>query len=467
MVLPFMLRANIITVHFGAYFMYIRHVEINHIKGIDKFEMTFEEGKEAGWHVLIGGNGAGKSTIVRSIAAVLIGPDEIGQIRPYWDEWLARAQNTGSINLKLTRNINWDSSSRTPPLKNSLLINKFTFSRDEVISEKIRLSSNATASQGVKGNPNNFNWGGNAGWFSVAYGPFRRFTGGNSEWSKVYYSAPKAGAHLSIFGEDVALTEALEWFKELDRKRLKEKEISSDSKPEAEFILDGVKQFINSSNLLPDNAKFDAVNLDGQPEFIDANGCAIPITQLSDGYRSILSLTFELLRQLIRVYGSAKVFPPGVESVSHFDLPGVVLIDEIDAHLHPTWQTRIGQWFTKHFPELQFIVTSHSPLVCRACNKGSIWRLAVAGSGQTSGEVTGLEKDRLIYGDILDAYDTEVFGSDMTRGKAGRKAQKEYRDLKYKKIYGVPMSEEESRRLAELRTIFGSNIGADRHVETD
>ncbi|MGB1242525.1 MAG: hypothetical protein ACPG49_08390, partial [Chitinophagales bacterium] len=58
------------------------------------------------------------------------------------------------------------------------------------------------------------------GWFSASFGPFRRFTGGNKEWEKLYYANPKAAAHLSVFGEDVALTESLEWLINLNYKRL-------------------------------------------------------------------------------------------------------------------------------------------------------------------------------------------------------------------------------------------------------
>jgi predicted ATP-binding protein involved in virulence len=141
---------------------------------------------------------------------------------------------------------------------------------------------------------------------------------------------------------------------------------------------------------------------------------------------------------------------------------GVVLIDEIDAHLHPTWQTRIGQWFTQYFPNLQFIVTTHSPLICRACEKGSIWRLAAPGSDQISGLVEGEAKDKLVYGDVLDAYDTEVFGPDITRGKEGRSKQEEYRSLVYKENYGVKLSQEEKKQLKHLKSIFHTHVEVDQ-----
>ena len=63
-------------------------------------------------------------------------------------------------------------------------------------------------------------------------------------------------------------------------------------------------------------------------------------------------------------------------------LLGVAAIDEIDAHLHPAWQQRIGDWFVEHFPETQFFVTTHSPIICRAARRGSVWLLPVPGSDE-------------------------------------------------------------------------------------
>jgi hypothetical protein len=178
--------------------------------------------------------------------------------------------------------------------------------------------------------------------------------------------------------------------------------------------------------------------------------------QLSDGYRSILSLTFELIRQLVRVYGAKAVFEDISKGKMQIPLPGVVLIDEIDAHLHPTWQTRIGEWFLQYFPQLQFIVTTHSPLVCRACHKGSIWRLAAPGSDQTSGEVTGLDKDRLVYGNVLDAFGTEVFGQNVTRSEYAQDKRKRLATLNIKSLQGA-ITEPEEKELDELKAIFATD----------
>ena len=135
------------------------------------------------------------------------------------------------------------------------------------------------------------------------------------------------------------------------------------------------------------------------------------------------------------------------------DVAGVVLIDEIDAHLHPTWQTRIGQWFTHYFPNLQFIVTTHSPLICRACENGSIWRLAAPGSDQVSGEVTGTQRDRLIYGNVLDAYGTQVFGMGTARSAEGNEKLNRLAELNIKSVTGE-ISDKEEQEYHELQAIF-------------
>jgi tetratricopeptide (TPR) repeat protein len=217
-----------------------------------------------------------------------------------------------------------------------------------------------------------------------------------------------------------------------------------------------LRTFINESQLLPPGTEFVEMATDG-PVFRDGHGHTVSMTQLSDGFRSILSLAFELLRQLIRVYGLAAVFPvTGRHSI--IELPGVVLIDEVDAHLHPTWQTRIGQWFTRCFPRLQFIVTSHSPLICRAVTEttGSIWRLPTPGQGQQVEEVTGTERQRLRLGNVLDAYGTGLFGGpDVEQSPEATTLLEERARLSAREAVGKA-TDAEKARLRELRQLFSS-----------
>jgi hypothetical protein len=440
--------------------MYIEAVDIKNIRAIDSLKIKFA--KPAGWHVIIGDNGTGKSSVVRAISLALIGPEKALALRLAWEDWLSIGQRAGHIKLMIAAN-EWDRTVDTRKASVKALTTpvpvELDFSLEKVwrgedfkdSSFIVVLDSNIHAKTR---SPRKEVWSDYSGWFSAAYGPFRRFTGGNPEWNKLFYSSPKVGAHLSAFGEDVALTEALEWLRELDYQRLKQQE--ADNTPSGTgHTLEYIKRLINESGLLPHGAKLDRIETDG-PVFLDGNNNAIPVTQMSDGYRSVLSLTFELIRQLVRVYGTTAVFhqlakdrPDKLE----IGLPGVVIVDEIDAHLHPTWQTRIGQWFLKCFPNIQFIVTTHSPLVCRAAENGSIYRLAEPGSDEKSGEVTGIERDRLIYGNILDAYATDAFGDDVTQSAEAVEKLKRLTSLNARFAFNK-LSQEEEKEMWHLRKIF-------------
>lgn len=88
---------------------------------------------------------------------------------------------------------------------------------------------------------------------------------------------------------------------------------------------------------------------------IDQHGIALNVSQLSDGERGVLALVLELARRLSQANPSLD----DPLSEGH----AVVLIDEIDLHLHPTWQRQIVHKLTRTFPNCQFIATTHSPQV--------------------------------------------------------------------------------------------------------
>jgi predicted ATPase len=421
--------------------MYIKSINIQNIRSIKTFEMSFDA--HAGWHVLLGDNGAGKSTIVKSIALALIGPDSFGSLRQDWREWLQNDTNKGHIRLQISQDSRFDlvSSRGNTALNNINITAKIDFERNGSVTIKNNLDSESK----LEVSPKRFNWGTGLGWFSAAFGPYRRFAGGNLEKERVFYTDPKAGAHLSVFGEDIALSEASRFLIDLHIKNL-------EGKPEGKYLAD-IITFINNAELLPHQAKIKEVSSEGV-FCCDGNGQEVIALQLSDGLRSILSLTFELIRQLIRVYGEDRVFNNIRVGENKIDLPGVVLIDEIDVHLHPTWQTRIGQWFTQHFPQIQFIVTTHSPLICRAAENGSIWRLAAPGSNLPSGEVSDIDKNKLMYGNILEAFSTELFGQNIEKSDIGIRKSKRLAFLSNKEAYNANLDYNEKIEIGLLRKNF-------------
>ena len=80
---------------------------------------------------------------------------------------------------------------------------------------------------------------------------------------------------------------------------------------------------------------------------------ALPISILSDGVRAMISLAADLALRCVRLNGYLGEHAPQESS-------GIVLIDEVDLHLHPAWQQRVVQALRQAFPKLQFIISSYS-----------------------------------------------------------------------------------------------------------
>jgi energy-coupling factor transporter ATP-binding protein EcfA2 len=401
--------------------MYLTRFVIQNIRAIEKLEWEVPAERAPGWHVILGDNGSGKSTVLRSLALALVGPEEAKALPREWARW-QRGKQQGHVHLVLVRDPKLDriegKVARTLPrrLGAALLV-------PGLLGQIEPIGAIFEGEPESRLDPSRHIWGRGAGWFSAAYGPFRRFTGGDAEYEELFTTNPRLARHLSVFKESIALTESLRWLQQLQFKKL-------EGDPEGD-LLDSLKEFINQPEFLPHHARLEKISSRGVL-FVDGNGYRVPVEDLSDGYRSILSMTFELIRQLAATYGPKRVF--GSKDPSKVNVPGVVLIDEVDAHLHPTWQRKVGLWFREHFPKLQFIVTTHSPLVCQAAEVGTVWRLPMPGTDEEPSQVTGSDLDRLIFGNVLEAYGTELFGKGVARSERSKRLLHRLAELNMKEL---------------------------------
>ena len=96
---------------------------------------------------------------------------------------------------------------------------------------------------------------------------------------------------------------------------------------------------------------------------------------LSDGERGVVLLFADIVRRVA-------LLNPHLGDRAALETDGVVLIDEIDAHLHPAWQQKIVPGLNKAFPKIQFIVTTHSPFVVGEVKPSSIFMLTEKGIQQ-------------------------------------------------------------------------------------
>ena len=421
--------------------MHVQSLHIHDIRSIERLEINVPE-PQAGWHVILGDNGSGKSSVVRALAFALVGLADAAATRQNWLDWIRRDANVGQVTVELGHDTQFDKWTKTGrqskrPLKLGIQIHRNRKNGANNVGGMVLSGPNTYAARTI--------WGGAAGWFSASFGPFRRFSGGDREYDRLFSSNPRLAPHLSAFGEEVALGEALRWLQDLQFK-LYERDLVSTR------LLEGLLDFIQHSELLPHGANVDEITSD-TVMFKDGAGVRVPVEQLSDGFRSVLSMTFELLRGMVVAYGHETFLSALDAEATAVRLPGVVAIDEIDAHLHPAWQRRIGDWLTQRFPLVQFFVTTHSPIICRSAANGTIWRLPTPGSDEEAHQIQGQDRDRLVYGSILDAMDTEYFGADITRSDASREMLKQLATLNMKRARGPLSVEEEERRLFLQRTL--------------
>lgn len=434
--------------------MYIDSIKIDNIRSIHHFEMKFAN--PAGWHVVIGDNGAGKSTFVKAVSLALVGAENAIYLRQDFKKWIrigSGIEEEKKIELGIIRdNRDVKYVNTKPPTNYSIGV--------QIIEKESRKTDNAATNTTIttvetleNNTTKHYELAGLlvSGYFSAAFGPYRRFTGGNTEWNAVS-PYPTAEAHISAFGEDVMLGECINWLKNL---RILSNEPANKNRDKYKTLLDDFVNFFNHGQILPHNSKLKLITSQ-DILFSDGNSNEVSVMELSDGYRSVLSMTFDLIRQLTIFFPNVDVFAnvrKGGSGNYFIELPGVVIIDEIDAHLHPTWQQEIGNTLTRLFPKIQFIVTTHSPMVCRAAKNGSIWRLAAPGKENESREITGIERERLINGNILDAYGTEVFGENVSISEESNEKMKHLAELNLKSIMGT-IEESEKAELQNLKNIF-------------
>ena len=101
----------------------------------------------------------------------------------------------------------------------------------------------------------------------------------------------------------------------------------------------------------------------------------LPLDVLSQGTQSV----FHCIARLVLGYSEYYDFPNDLAA-----LPGIVIIDEIDAHLHPSWQRRFIPALTDHFPNLQIFCSTHSPLMLSGLSKGQVQLLRRDAAGNVS-----------------------------------------------------------------------------------
>ncbi|MCQ2974218.1 MAG: AAA family ATPase [Bacteroidales bacterium] len=171
-------------------------------------------------------------------------------------------------------------------------------------------------------------------------------------------TADKLG-FMTLFDTEITLVDPSAWIKEVRYREL------SANKNETSSTLASNNSVIALQNVFDKLLdKKVEIKIDDEIKYIE-NGALVNFSELSEGYRTTLIFVCDLLYRFYK-------YKMEYNSNGIFSVKGVVLIDEIDAHLHPRWQRTIVSRLRLLFPNVQFIMTTHSPHIIQGASQDAI-----------------------------------------------------------------------------------------------
>ena len=419
--------------------MYLSRVILRNIRGFEELDFNLErpDGSFHGWTVFTGDNGSGKSTLLKSIAIAVAGRDVARSLQPSFHRWIrdCNGHPESSIEIEVVGDEHDDGVSKVgqrpiKPVTAKLALENggrdttLTASRDLNLSLLERTIWSTSAS----------------GWLCCGYGPFRRVFGASPDAMQQMVS-PATARFATMFQEAASLAEADRWLRDLNYKKLEDKQ---EEKEQLEVLVE-----LLNDDLMPNQIRIDRVDSDGL-WLKDRNGTQLAWGELSDGYRAALALLTDIFRHFVNAYGIKDLTARDENGRIYVNRSGLVLIDEVDAHLHPEWQREIGFWLKSRFPRVQFLVTSHSPIICQAADPNGLFVLPEPGSGTPPFPLSGEEYQKVIASRPDTILLSRAFQLENVRSPIAVEKRREHAMLVAKKNRGFELSAEDEQKRQQL-----------------
>jgi ABC-type multidrug transport system ATPase subunit len=322
--------------------------------------LSNKDGHPAQWTVILGNNGVGKTTLLRCLAGMEMRP--VAYDKSFLGDGVEKYEEEIDFDPMLWNSYDFEEiweeigiatrTSETSPevyvsfMSNVTLTSYKTVENSEIQNDYISIVIDSLCERSR---------GDFKGAICYGYGATRRMGGTSlSDSNTSYHSA-------SLFSDDALLINAEEWLLQTDYA------VKSSSGKTKTRLKKQLKQIVEIlKQILPDIADI-RIDLDEYQErplaqFSTPFGW-VRLSSLGLGYRTTIAWMVDLAVRLFKRYP---------DSENPLAEPAIVLVDEIDLHMHPKWQRDIMQFLTDRFPNTQFIVTAHSPLVVQAAQDANI-----------------------------------------------------------------------------------------------
>lgn len=192
---------------------------------------------------------------------------------------------------------------------------------------------------------------------------------------------PEMYGFMSLFDFDKTLIDPVEWLKD---QKLLELENADKTKNNSSTLNLAVSELQNIFyELLERNVK---IEIEGTDVYFIEKGYKLRFDELSEGYRSVILFVCDILYRLTSDINAKK--KQDIRSSK-----GIVLVDEIDLHLHPKWQRVIIKKLRDLFPNIQFFFTTHSPTIIQGASEDAVIYRVYKDNGETKVSAPYLRKD--------------------------------------------------------------------------
>lgn len=391
--------------------MFLRRVEIINVRSIRRLTLRLTAaGDEARrWTLLIGENGTGKSTILRSIGLVLAGSEALPEIIGEPAAWVRSGAAHAEIHAEL---VTADGQVREVAL---------TIGHKDGVADVIKKNHESLSEldRALAHSARNY--------LVAGYGVSRRLESAAPRPGKdEAIRHPRARSMASLFRSDAELNSLESWAMDQEYRRGKA------GLKTVESVLGG---------LLP-GVSFLRIDRRKRRLLFETPDGVVPLAHLSEGYQNVAAWVGDLLYRI-------------TETFKDYRRPlmarGLLLIDEIELHLHPIWQRRLRSFLTEKLPHFQIIATTHGALTAQQAGEGELYYLRREGKARIPQlyEYPGEPQKLMVHQLLL----SDVFGLPTLNSPQVEELRRRYEALKTKKRRSAKERQECEALAGELREL--------------
>ena len=345
--------------------MFLKKISLQNFRCFEKIEVDFNQRLT----VLVGANGAGKTSVLDAIAiavsTMFIPMDVPKSLGIFKSQARLKAYKVGSISdvqpqypVKISstavideREVMWERSLNTAKGQTTIKDSKDIIFVATDYQDRLR-NGDTTLILPVL----------------AYYGTGRLWDYHREKQTDVFETNTRTNGYIDSLGGTANIKLMMNWFTKMTIQKYQNQENGLGAVPELEAVFTAMEKCYNKITGL-DNTKvqYNIGTKELDIAYTNETGetMRIPINQLSDGYKSTISLVADI------AYRMAVLNPQCLGNVCN-ETDGIVLIDEVDLHLHPEWQQRILGDLTSIFPKVQFIVTTHAPEVINSVRRDNV-----------------------------------------------------------------------------------------------